>query len=236
MAWAVLWSISIEESFYVEYPLVAFLLRREWLLVCLLLTVIAYGPLFARSNTNGLFSYFGCFDLLDMGALAAIAARRLQDRTPPRAVSYIKIAGAAIALSTYLLLNVREHFAIGPSMVALGGSLMLFSSQLERPPSTQRSRKHSILGSIGDASYEIHLFHAAIFLAPDAGPSANERDFLLCHSRGVLGHGLRNLRADRRKLFYAAEQSDQIEVLTAVYGIVTGAAGVCPNAIAVAYL
>lgn len=164
MAWAVLWSISIEESFYLAYPLVALLLRREWLLVCLLLAVIAYGPLFARPNTNGLFSYFGCFDLMDMGALAAIAARRFQEGTPVAALPYIKISGAAIAVSAYLFLNVRQHFVIGPSMVALGGSLMLFSSQLEKPPSTQRSARRSMLGSIGNASYEIYLFHAAIFL------------------------------------------------------------------------
>jgi peptidoglycan/LPS O-acetylase OafA/YrhL len=172
LAWAVLWSISIEEAFYLVYPLIAILLRFEKLLIGALCCVVLLGPV---SRWNGslygyygpqvgwdanLFAYFGCFDLMDMGAIAAIAAHRWLDRTPGSYVSCLK-AGAALTAFAYLFLSVREHPAIGPSMVGLGVALMLYgasrSGQVNRGPST-------LLGRTGSLSYEIYLFHTTILL------------------------------------------------------------------------
>jgi len=43
-SWDVLWSLSIEEAFYVAFTLVCLVVRREALLVVLLLALIAVGP------------------------------------------------------------------------------------------------------------------------------------------------------------------------------------------------
>lgn len=158
LAWAVLWSISIEETFYLIYPIVAIVLRREIYLVALLVGIVGYGP-FARPNVWGLFSYFGCFDLMAMGALAAIAARRFLTTTPISILPYLKGAGAILVLVTYLTLSAREHYTIGPGLIALGASLMLFASAI-RPHRTGET----VLGRIGSLSYEIYLFHSMIFL------------------------------------------------------------------------
>jgi peptidoglycan/LPS O-acetylase OafA/YrhL len=173
LAWAVLWSISIEEAFYLIYPLTAIVLRLEKLLVGVLCAVVLLGPL-ARWNGNlygyygpqvrwdaNLFAYFGCFDVMDMGAIAAIAAHRWPKKIPFSYIPYIKSAGAALALSAYLFLNVREHPAIGPSVIGLGAALMLYgaarSGEAGQRPST-------VLGRTGTLSYEIYLFHAIVQL------------------------------------------------------------------------
>jgi peptidoglycan/LPS O-acetylase OafA/YrhL len=173
LAWAVLWSISVEEAFYLVYPLAAIVLRLEKLLVGALCAVVLLGPL-ARWNGNlygyygphagwdaNLFAYFGCFDVMDMGAIAAIAAHRWPKKIPFSYVPYIKAAGAALALSAYLFLNVREHPAIGPSVIGLGAALMLYGAA-RRGEAGQRPS--TLLGRTGSLSYEIYLFHAIVQL------------------------------------------------------------------------
>jgi peptidoglycan/LPS O-acetylase OafA/YrhL len=156
MAWAVLWSISIEEVFYLSFPIVALLLRREQLLVAALCILVVNG-LVARHDGD-LYSYFGCFDLLAMGALAAIAARRWSGRASRAALRSMQLTGAVLAFGTYLFLNIGAHATIGPSLAGLGCAMMLFSSQLLQ----EKPVKPTFLGHIGSLSYEIYLFHMVI--------------------------------------------------------------------------
>jgi peptidoglycan/LPS O-acetylase OafA/YrhL len=110
-----------------------------------------YGPQ-AGWDAN-LFAYFGCFDVMDMGAVAAIAAYRWPDKISSCYTSYLKGAGAALSLSAYLFLNVREHPAIGPSMVGLGAALMLYCASR---PGEGSEGPRTLLGRIGSLSYKIY--------------------------------------------------------------------------------
>lgn len=158
-AWAVLWSISIEELFYLAYPVVAILARSEKALIAILLIVIIHGP-FSRLKSDGLLTYLGSFDLMDMGALAAICAHRI--RQLPRGITFgIKWLGISAVLGTYLFLDPGNYMVTGPSLLAFGASLMLFASRVKMPRTAQ---KRTILGSIGSISYEIYLFHMAFFI------------------------------------------------------------------------
>src|SRR6266581_3572693 len=86
--WDVLWSLSVEEMFYLFFPLlcvVLFRLRRgTFLFVALLLTFAAMGP-FARTvwTTNPIWrekTYLGGMDGIALGCLCALATDRLLRR------------------------------------------------------------------------------------------------------------------------------------------------------------
>lgn len=172
-AWAVLWSISIEEAFYLIYPLSAIVVRFEKLLVAVLGIVVLAGPLVRWNGT--LFGYYGpqvgwdansvaylgCFDLMDMGAIAAIAAYRWSGKIPLSYLPYLRATGAALALCAYLFLHVREHPAVGPSMVGVGTALMLYGAARSGEAGQQPS---TLLGRTGSLSYEIYLFHSIVQL------------------------------------------------------------------------
>jgi peptidoglycan/LPS O-acetylase OafA/YrhL len=80
-AWDVLWSLSVEEVFYVLFPLLCFLLRRQWLLIALLSGFVMVGP-FARVYTHNAlwvdYGYLSCMDGIAFGCLAAMFTARVK--------------------------------------------------------------------------------------------------------------------------------------------------------------
>lgn len=179
--WAVLWSLSAEEAFYLLLPIASAIIRSEKLLVAGLVVVIANG-LRTRTYFADILSYSGAFDLIDIGVLSAIAAHRIEP--PAKLVRPLKWFGAGVAIGTYFFLPFAEHVTAGPSLIAFGAALMLFANKFETP-------KHSMLRQpiafIGEASYEIYLFHVAIWvllapvLAAMFGASPNSPSELLAY-------------------------------------------------------
>jgi len=159
LGWVVLWSLSIEEAFYVLYPVIAIVLRKEKALIGVLLLVIAYG-ISGRTTRDDLYTYRGCFDLIAMGALAAIAAHRL--KAPQWSLVWAKWLGAVITLTAYFFVPL-EHVTLGPSLIALGGVIMLYALKVEEDHAA-RPRRLSPLGTIGECSYELYLFHYSVFV------------------------------------------------------------------------
>jgi peptidoglycan/LPS O-acetylase OafA/YrhL len=70
----VMWSLLVEEAFYVAYPLVCLVTRNLKMLSIFLVGIIGYSYYY-RSQANqydAMFTYMGCFDLLALGCLVAI--------------------------------------------------------------------------------------------------------------------------------------------------------------------
>jgi len=75
LPWDILWSLSIEEMFYLFFPVLCLLLRsgRAMLSCCLLL--IAAGPIarfIGPTEFHKLYGYFSCFELIALGCATAI--------------------------------------------------------------------------------------------------------------------------------------------------------------------
>lgn len=98
-AWDILWSLSVEEIFYVFFPLLCTLLRKPALLIGLFSCFVVVGP-FARVHTHNElwadYGYLSCMDGIALGCLAALFAAKA--RLNHKSNLALRIAGAALCL------------------------------------------------------------------------------------------------------------------------------------------
>ena len=82
-SWDILWPLSVEETFYLAFPLACVWLGRGKLLYGLLVTLVIMGP-FARTiwthgnETWAEYSYLGGMDAIALGCLTAVCLPRLK--------------------------------------------------------------------------------------------------------------------------------------------------------------
>ena len=80
----VYWSLSVEEVFYLGFPLVCRLLRRDVLIALPCLVFIALAPGFRAHHMHNdifyLYANLACFDAISIGCLTALLARRWRPR------------------------------------------------------------------------------------------------------------------------------------------------------------
>ena len=90
-SWDILWSLSVEEMFYLFFPLLCRLLGRGKLLIGVLLVFVVLGPfartVFARGDELWQeYSYLGGMDAIALGCLTAITLSR--SRISPSALPH----------------------------------------------------------------------------------------------------------------------------------------------------
>ncbi|HKE46720.1 MAG TPA: acyltransferase [Rhodanobacteraceae bacterium] len=164
-SWDVLWSLSIEEAFYVVFPLACLVTRREAALVVPLVALIAIGPFSRIANANSEpwdeYAYLACMDGIAFGCLAALIQARLAPSlrwlriafaggvaAMLLVVAFRQTANALGLVSTGLYITVLE---MGAALVllALGGGLFANVSW----------RGTGAIRAAGRLSYEIYLTH-----------------------------------------------------------------------------
>lgn len=124
--WDILWSLSVEEMFYLFFPLVARIIRKRCLLSCLLILFVIAGP-FARMkafNPNPVwreYSYLGGMDGIALGCITAmvVAARRFS-RAVVRSAGIAGTALITFTLCFSLQVNKWRIEAVGLNFTILG--------------------------------------------------------------------------------------------------------------------
>lgn len=180
----VLWSLSIEEVFYLAFPLLGFVLRRETRLVAFWLACIVIGPvyrLFHQGDEGGyLYAYFACFDAIAIGCCSALLAKRIQWHGRVRTIS----AGFVSAAMTfvYLACPIGESNVLGVTGMALGTAVLLLAAP-DRP-SQLHGGLTRLIEWFGRLSYELYLFHLIVLgllrtFFPPSGVQGDEKLVLL---------------------------------------------------------
>jgi peptidoglycan/LPS O-acetylase OafA/YrhL len=169
--WDILWSLSVEEMFYLFFPVVCLLLARRRLLVPLLLAFVALGP-FARgvfTHGNEIWqekSYLGGMDAIALGCLAALLSSRVNVSRKAR-----RIAGTSgCALMIFILCFSRIAYRwegdikleMTMTVLAVGTCLVIVAASQSH---WRAPRLLSPLLDLGQRSYEIYLTHMFIVLA-----------------------------------------------------------------------
>jgi peptidoglycan/LPS O-acetylase OafA/YrhL len=167
-SWDVLWSLSVEETFYLFFPLLFLWLGRGRRFALLLSVFVLLGP-FARTvwaHDNEVweeYSYLGGMDAIAMGCLTALLLARVSlSRTAARSIGAI---GAALLM---LCLGFTHQLS-GLSEVGLDMTLVGIATCMIITAATQTQWRCSgalaPLLALGRCSYEIYLTHMFVVFA-----------------------------------------------------------------------
>jgi peptidoglycan/LPS O-acetylase OafA/YrhL len=156
------WSLSVEEVFYLTFPLACVLLKRDRLIAALCAVFIVAGPIYRSAHAgNELLvecGYLACFDAIAFGCLTALLYEKIQARRIVRRPVRILAAGALVA--TYLF-GIEGHEVWGFTVIALCAAALL-SNAFEGPSESSRQFPARIVCWFGRHSYELYLFHIIV--------------------------------------------------------------------------
>ncbi len=163
--WDVLWSLSVEEVFYLFFPLICFLTRARAPLIALLLAFVAIGP-FARTLTHNElwadYGYLSCMDAIALGCLAAMIAARMRMR--PATLVSLQVIGAALVLlimTARPLVRAMHIYQLGLDVTCLALGTCFLQIAI-----AQRNRAGGLASApirwFGRNSYEVYLAHMFI--------------------------------------------------------------------------
>ncbi len=161
----VLWSLSVEEVFYLSFPLLCLLLRRKARLLAFWAVVIIAGPLyrFANQGDEGsyLYAYLASFDGIAIGCCTALLAQRLALRGPAARVWQGVVAVMMAVL--YLWRPIGQTNVLGVTGMAFGTAVLLLGAAGQPAGEVRRGVPPlAALGWFGRLSYELYLFHLLV--------------------------------------------------------------------------
>lgn len=162
--WDILWSLSVEEMFYLFFPVVCRIFGRSKLFLAILAVFVALGPfgrtLFAHGNEVWVeYSYLGGMEGIALGCLTAIVVSRV--RFSRAALWLLGIIGTAIV--TLSLVFSWQAYTGWPGRTGLNMTILELGTCMFIVATTQRQWKAPLILSpllkIGQYSYEIYLTH-----------------------------------------------------------------------------
>lgn len=171
--WDILWSLSIEETFYLTFPLLCLLMRKEWQFVALVAIFFVISP-WARvamypDNELGDRNHLAYIDAIAVGCITALVAGRVQISERWLRVAMIAGWGLLVLIFFFRRMVFRLGFTANGlyiSILALGVGLVLLWMH-HRHARGEQGRKRSLrwLTHLGQYSYEIYLTHMFVVFA-----------------------------------------------------------------------
>lgn len=153
------WSLSVEEVFYLTFPLACVLLKRDRYIVALCVAAIIVGPIYRSLHTDNeiyfMYAYPACFDAIAFGSLGALLQRRVA--VGAHFGMLIRcMSGAALAVCYFR--GIDGHEVFGFTSIALF-SAGLLTNAFDADARVSNFRLSRLVGWYGRHSYELYLFH-----------------------------------------------------------------------------
>lgn len=149
-AWDILWSLSVEEVFYLGYPVLCRFFRNRWLPIVLAASLIIAGPFFrtvlAPNEIGSDYAYLANMDGIAIGCITAVFASRI------RISAYW---GAAIMLYVVTVRYGLPKAGLDVTLLEIGTALTILGLTSPGTP----SRWTLPMRWLGRNSYEVYLTH-----------------------------------------------------------------------------
>jgi peptidoglycan/LPS O-acetylase OafA/YrhL len=158
------WSLSVEDLFYLIFPLACILLRKTWLIVALCIILIIIGPYYRAHHLHSdifyLYANLACFDAIAIGCLCALLAPHL--KLSNRAARALRIIATLTLVGVWLNGFGGDRKIYAFTLLALATAGIILGSLPDPTPRWTRQFPVQPIQWLGRHSYELYLFHIII--------------------------------------------------------------------------
>lgn len=169
--WDVLWSISIEESFYLIFPLICAFLKKDWNFILILTSCLIISPL-ARTllyvgNELADKNHFAYLDSIALGCMSAIIATKIKFNKLQNKIFLILGCFMSILILYFRGIIYKSGIAsagLNVTILSLGISLILLWTHNIGNTKNKITNSFKWLLNMGKYSYEIYLTHMFVVL------------------------------------------------------------------------
>ena len=163
------WSLSVEEQFYIFFPILFVVLKRspracQPVLWCVFAASLSYSSWLTFHNPNAAFynPFSRIWELL-VGCLLALMKTRSEERgTLDQALAW---AGLAMIVSSIFLYSKLTYFPGVSALLPCVGAALLLATGREGKTTVSRLLAWKPLAWVGTISYSLYLWHWPVMLA-----------------------------------------------------------------------
>jgi peptidoglycan/LPS O-acetylase OafA/YrhL len=182
----VLWSLLVEEVFYLSFPILCLALKSPARLLAFWCAIIVLGPVYRLLHQGDeayyLYAYLASFDGIAIGCCTGLLARRLAPMIQvPSAVQALVVLAMAIL---YFCAPIRQTNVLGVTGMAIGTAALLVMEGATAGRRLYSSPVSIVIRWLGKHSYELYLLHLIVLgllrtMFPRGTVSAGDKLILL---------------------------------------------------------